>query len=100
MNNTDKLTPTQRIAMLNAIAERDHIIAEKDKEIAEHKCEAAHYKRQYEIAIQRRMKERHDRIERRKDIIVFAVLLLIISAVFVPMMLGALRQLNLWLMMG
>ena len=100
MSNTDKLTPTQRIAMLNAIAERDHIIAEKDKEIAEHKCEAAHYKRQYEIAVKRRMKERHDRVERRKDIIVFAVLLLVISAVFVPMMLGALRQLNLWLMMG
>lgn len=100
MNNTDKLTPTQRITMLNAIAERDHIIAEKDKEIAAYKREAAHYKRQYEIAIQRRMKERHDRVERRKDIIVFAVLLLVISAVFVPMMLGALRQLNLWLMMG
>lgn len=99
MNNTDKLTPTQRIAMLNAIAERDHIIAEKDKEIAAYKREAAHYKRQYEIAIQRRMKERHDRVERRKDIIVFAMLLLVISAVFVPMMLGALRQLNLWLMM-
>lgn len=100
MNKTDKLTPTQRIVMLSAIAERDHIIAEKDKEIAAYKREAAHYKRQYEIAIQRRMKERHDRVERRKDIIVFAVLLLVISAVFVPMMLGALRQLNLWLMMG
>lgn len=100
MNKTDKLTPTQRIAMLNAIAERDHTISEKDKEIAAYKREAAHYKRQYEIAIQRRMKERHDRVERRKDIIVFAVLLLVISAVFVPMMLGALRQLNLWLMMG
>ena len=100
MNNTDKLTPTQRIAMLNAIAERDHTISEKDKEIAAYKREAAHYKRQYEIAIQRRMKERHDRVERRKDIIAFAVLLLVISAFFVPMMLGALRQFNLWLMMG
>ena len=100
MSNTDKLTPTQRIAMLNAIAERDHMIAEKDKEIAEYKREAAHYKRQYEIAVKRRMKERHDRVERRKDIIAFAVLLLVISAVFVPMMLGALRQLNLWLMVG
>ena len=100
MSKTDKLTPTQRIAMLNAIAERDHIIAEKNKEIAEQKREVAHYKRQYEIAIQRRMKERHDRVERRKDIIAFAVLLLVVSAVFVPMMLGALRQLNLWLMVG
>lgn len=93
MNKTDKLTPHQRIVMLSAIAERD-------KTISELKQEVTHYKRQYEIAVQRRMKERHDRIERRKDIIVFAVLLLVISAVFVPMMLGALRQLNLWLMMG
>lgn len=93
MNKTDKLPPHQRIILMNAIAERD-------KTISELKQEVKHYKRQYEIAIQRRMKERHDRIERRKDIIVFAVLLLIISAVFVPMMLGALRQLNLWLMVG
>lgn len=100
MNKTDKLTPTQRIAMLNAIAERDHIISEKDKEIAEQKREVAYYKRQYEIAVKRRLHERHDRVERRKDIIAFAVLLLIISAVFVPMMLGALRQFNLWLAVG
>lgn len=100
MNNTDKLTLTQRIAMLNAIAERDHMIAEKDKEIAEQKRETAHYKRQYELAVQRRLKERHDRVERRKDIIAFAVLLLIISAVFVPMMLGALKQFDLWLAAG
>lgn len=93
MNKTDKLTPHQRIVMLSEIAERD-------KTISELKQEVTHYKRQYEIAIQRRMKERHDRIERRKDIIAFAVLLLVISAVFVPMMLGALRQLNLWLMVG
>ena len=93
MNNTDKLTPHQRIVMLSAIAERD-------KTISELKQEVKHYKRQYEIAVKRRLHERHERTERRKDRIALAVLLLIISAVFVPMMLGALRQLNLWLMMG
>ena len=96
MSNTDKLTPTQRIAMLNAIAERDHIIAEKDKEIAEHKREAAHYKRQYEIAIQRRMKERHDRTERRKDRIALAVLLCVIAFVFIPIAANAFQQTILW----
>lgn len=93
MNKTDKLTPTQRMALLNAIAERDKQIHEQAREIA-------HYKRQYEIAVQRRMKERHDRTERRKDIVTLAVLLLVVSAVFVPIMLGAIRQFNLWLMMG
>lgn len=93
MNKTDKLTPHQRIVMLSAIAERD-------KTISELKQEMTHYKRQYEIQVRRKLHERHDRTERRKDIIVFAVLLLVISAVFVPMMLGALRQLNLWLMVG
>lgn len=96
MNNTDKLTPTQRIAMLNAIAERDHTISEKDKEIAEHKREATHYKRQYEIAIQRRMKERHDRIERRKDRIALAVLLCVIAFVFIPIAANAFQQTILW----
>jgi hypothetical protein len=46
------------------------------------------------------MKERHDRIERRKDLIAFAVVLFVVSAIFIPMMLGAIRQLNLWLMVG
>lgn len=96
MNNTDKLTPTQRIAMLNAIAERDHMIAEKDKEIAEHKREAAHYKRQYEIAIQRRLHERHERTERRKDLIALAVVLAVTALVFVPMMVCAFQQTVLW----
>lgn len=96
MSNTDKLTPTQRIAMLNAIAERDHIIAEKDKEIAAYKCEAAHYKRQYEIAVKRKLHERHDRIERRKDRIALAVLLAVIAFVFLPMTVGAFQQTILW----
>lgn len=92
-NNTDKLTPTQRMTLLNAIAERD-------KQLAEQKREIEHYRRQYEIAVQRRMRERHDRVERRKDIITLAVLLLVVSAVFVPIMLGAIRQFNVWLMIG
>ncbi len=93
MNNTDKLLPRERVCLMNAIAERDKLIAEKDRLID-------YYRRTAEIATERRIRERHDRSERRKDIIAFAVLLLVISAVFVPMMLGALRQLNLWLMVG
>ncbi len=100
MNNTDKLTPTQRMMLLNAIAERDRIIAERDKQIAEQQREVKYYKHQYELAVQRRLKERHERIERRKDRIALAVMLFVVSSVFIPMMLGAIRQLNLWLMLG
>ncbi len=100
MSNTDKLTPHQRIILMNAIAERDKAIADRDKVIAEKDHEIKHYKRQYEIQVRRKLRERHERSERVKDRIALAVLLLVISAVFVPMMLGALRQLNLWLMMG
>lgn len=93
MSKTDKLTPHQRVILLNEIAERD-------KQLAEQKREIDHYKRQYEIAVRRKLKERHDRTERRKDIVTLAVLLLVVSAVFVPIMLGAIRQFNLWLMVG
>lgn len=92
-SKTDKLTPHQRIILMNAIAERD-------KTISELKQEVRHYKRQYEIAVKRRLHERHERTERRKDLIALAVLLCVIAFVFLPMMLGALRQLNLWLMVG
>lgn len=96
MNKTDKLTPTQRIAMLNAIAERDHTISEKDKEIAAYKREAAHYKRQYEIAVKRKLHERHERTERRKDRIALAVLLCVIAFVFIPIAANAFQQTILW----
>lgn len=89
MKNTDKLTPTQRMALLNAIAERDKQIHEQAREIA-------HYKRQYEIAVQRRMKERHDRTERRKDIVTLAVLLIVAAFVFMPMTILAFQQTILW----
>lgn len=89
MNNTEKLTPTQRMALLNAIAERDKQIHEQAREIA-------HYKRQYEIAVQRRMKERHDRTERRKDIVTLAVLLIVAAFVFMPMTILAFQQTILW----
>lgn len=89
MNNTDKLTPHQRIVMLSAIAERD-------KTISELKQEVAHYKRQYEIAVKRRLHERHERTERRKDRIALAVLLAVIAFVFLPMTVGAFQQTILW----
>lgn len=88
-SNTDKLTPHQRIVMLSAIAERD-------KTIAELKQEVTHYKRQYEIAVKRRLHERHERTERRKDRIALAVLLAVIAFVFLPMTVGAFQQTVLW----
>lgn len=93
MNKTDRILPRERIYLMNEIAKRD-------KQLAEQKREIEHYRRQYEIAVRRKLKERHDRTERRKDIVTLAVLLLVVSAVFVPIMLGAIRQFNLWLMMG
>lgn len=89
MNKTDKLTPHQRIVMLSAIAERD-------KTISELKQEVAHYKRQYEIAVKRKIHERHERTERRKDRIALAVLLAVIAFVFLPMTVGAFQQTILW----
>lgn len=89
MNKTDKLTPHQRIVMLSAIAERD-------KTISELKQEVRHYKRQYEIAVKRKLHERHERTERRKDRIALAVLLAVIAFVFLPMTVGAFQQTILW----
>lgn len=93
MNKTDRILPRERIYLMNEIAKRD-------KQLAEQKREVEHYRRQYEIAVRRKLKERHDRTERRKDIIALAVVLFVVSAIFIPMMLGAIRQLNLWLMVG
>lgn len=89
MNKTDKLTPHQRIILMNAIAERD-------KTISELKQEVKHYKRQYEIAVKRKLHERHERTERRKDRIALAVLLAVIAFVFLPMTVGAFQQTILW----
>ena len=89
MNKTGKLTPHQRIVMLSAIAERD-------KTISELKQEVTHYKRQYEIQVRRKLHERHERTERRKDRIALAVLLAVIAFVFLPMTVGAFQQTILW----
>lgn len=89
MNKTDKLTPHQRIILMNAIAERD-------KTISELKQEVRHYKRQYEIQVRRKLHERHERTERRKDRIALAVLLAVIAFVFLPMTVGAFQQTILW----
>ena len=89
MNKTDKLTPHQRIILMNAIAERDKLIAEQRREIT-------HYRRQYEIAVKRRLHERHERTERRKDLIALAVVLAVTALVFVPMMVCAFQQTILW----
>lgn len=88
-NKVDKVTPRERIYLLNEIAERDKIIQEQREEIA-------YYKRQTEIAIQRRFKDRHNRSERRKDIITAAVLLAVIAFVFIPIAANAIQQTALW----
>ena len=89
MNKTDKLTPHQRIVMLSAIAERD-------KTISELKQEVTHYKRQYEIQVRRKLRERHERSERVKDRIALAILLCVIAFVFIPIAVNAFQQTILW----
>ena len=89
MSNTDKLLPRERVYLMSAVAERDKLISEQAAEIA-------HYKRQYELAVERRLRERHERSERRKDIITLAVLLLVTACVFLPMCVMAFQQTVLW----
>lgn len=89
MNNTDKLLPRERVYLMSAVAERD-------KQLDEQKREIAHYKRQYELAVERRLRERRERSERRKDIITAAVLLAVIAFVFIPIAANAIQQTVLW----
>lgn len=88
MNNTDKLLPRERVCLMNAIAERDKLIAEKDRLIA-------HYRRQYEIAVKRRLHERHERSDKWKDRLTGAVLA-IAAAGMVWLTLDALKEFVLW----
>lgn len=88
MNKTDRILPRERIYLMNEIAKRD-------KQLAEQKREIDHYKRQYEIAVRRKLKERHDRTERRKDIITLAVLM-IAGAYGVILACNAIQQTLLW----
>ena len=88
MNKTDRILPRERIYLMNEIAKRD-------KQLAEQKREIDHYKRQYEIAVRRKLKERHDRTERRKDIITLAVLI-IAGAYGVILACNAIQQTVLW----
>lgn len=89
MNKTDRILPRERIYLMNEIAKRD-------KQLAEQKREIDHYKRQYEIAVRRKLKERHERTERVKDRITLAVLLCVIAFVFIPITVGAFQQTFLW----
>ena len=88
MNKTDRILPRERIYLMNEIAKRD-------KQLAEQKREVEHYRRQYEIAVRRKLKERHDRTERRKDIITLAVLM-IAGAYGVILACNAIQQTVLW----
>ena len=88
-NNTDKLLPRERVYLMSAVAERDKLLSEQAAEIA-------HYRRQYELAVERRLRERRERSERRKDIITAAVLLAVVAFVFLPMCVMAFRETVLW----
>jgi hypothetical protein len=88
MNKTSNLKPIERTRYLNAIAERDKLIAEKDRLIA-------HYKRQYEIAVRQRLRERHERSDKWKDRLTGAVLA-IAAAAMVWLTLYSLEQFWLW----
>lgn len=85
----DKVIPRERTYLLNQIAERDKLIAEQAAEIE--RC-----KRQYEIAVERRLRERHERSERRKDMVAAAVLLIAGLCVALPITLYALTQFWNW----
>lgn len=89
METEKKLIPRERIYLMNEIAKRDKQLAEQQREIA-------HYKRQYELAVERRLRERRERSERRKDIITAAVLLAVIAFVFIPIAANAIQQTVLW----
>lgn len=88
MNTEKKLIPRERVCLMNAIAERDKLIAEKDRLIA-------HYRRQYEIAVKRRLHERHERSDKWKDRLTGAVLA-IAAAGMVWLTLDALKEFVLW----
>lgn len=83
MNNTDKLLPRERVYLMSAVAERDKLIGEQQREIQ-------HYKRQYELAVERRLRERRERSERRKDIYAWAVFVTVTAFAVVPFILHAL----------
>jgi predicted lysophospholipase L1 biosynthesis ABC-type transport system permease subunit len=89
MNNTDKVIPRERVALMNAIAERDKTITEQSAKIKR-------LERQYEIAVERRLRERHERSERRKDMVAAAVLLIAGLCVALPVTLYALTQFWAW----
>lgn len=88
MNTEKKLIPRERVCLMNAIAERDKLIAEQRREIT-------HYRRQYEIAVKQRLRERHERSDKWKDRLTGAVLA-IAAAGMVWLTLDALKEFVLW----
>lgn len=93
MNTEKKVNGRERVYLLNIIAEQN---AAHEAELAEKDRLIAHYKRQYELAVERRLRERRERSERRKDIITAAVLLAVTACVFLPMCVMAFRETVLW----
>lgn len=89
MNNTNKVIPRERVYLMNQITERDKLIAEQSAEIER-------LGTQYELAVKRRLKERRDRGERRKDILALAVFAVLTCRFAVPGLLYALEEFWRW----
>ncbi len=93
MKTEKKLNGRERVYLLNLIAEQN---AAHEAEIAEKDRLIDYYRRTAEIATERRIRERHDRSERRKDIIAWAVLAVLTGCVALPATLYALTQFWNW----
>ena len=92
MNTEKKLNGRERVYLLNIIAEQN---AAHEAELAEKDRLIAHYRRQYEIAVKRRLHERHERSDKWKDRLTGAVLA-IAAAGMVWLTLDALKEFVLW----
>jgi len=93
MNTEKKLNGRERVYLLNIIAEQN---AAHEAELAEKDRLIDYYRRTAEIATERRIRERHDRSERRKDIIAWAVLAVLSGCVALPWALYALEEFWRW----
>lgn len=92
MNTEKKVNGRERVYLLNIIAEQN---AAHEAELAEKDRLIAHYKRQYEIAVRQRLRERHERSDKWKDRLTGAVLA-IAAAAMVWLTLYSLEQFWLW----
>ena len=92
METEKKLNIRKQTYLLNIIAEQN---AAHEAELAEKDRLIAHYRKQYEIAVKQRLRERHERSDKWKDRLTGAVLA-IAAAGMVWLTLDALKEFVLW----